>query len=260
MHTHVVYYATYKDIIVYIGSGTPERYKHCVSGVSHLYELNRLHFTEPDSVKVYILKGYTSQEDSLAEEVELIREFKPKLNTKSLEDTPERYARHKEDIEIYKEEFIPLIKQTHKDMEPLNKLLLNRKTNFITVSKMYEDAIRDNDKAVIELITSNPNYQLLTEFVSIFGIEKLTAVSYRKQNMFDFIAKHKVYTESSDLLKKSLKLNINMFYSAKDIKAKLTSIYEEMGINKKAKASDIETLYKTHKTVKSGVNGYIIVS
>ena len=32
-----------------------------------------------------------------------------------------------------------------------------------------------------------------------------------------------------------------------------------MGINKKPKATDIENLYKTHKTVKHGVHGYLII-
>ena len=63
-----------------------------------------------------------------------------------------------------------------------------------------------------------------------------------------------------DSIPMKLNLQKSQFYALRDIKARLTSIYEEMGINKKAKASDIETLYKTHKTVRSGVNGYMIVS
>lgn len=46
IHTHIVYYTTHKDKIIYLGSGLPNRYKHTTSGTSHVYDLNRLHFSE----------------------------------------------------------------------------------------------------------------------------------------------------------------------------------------------------------------------
>ena len=36
MHTHIIYYVTHNDTIIYIGSGLPNRYKHTESGVSHV--------------------------------------------------------------------------------------------------------------------------------------------------------------------------------------------------------------------------------
>jgi len=39
-----VYLCYLEDEIVYVGSGKLNRHKHCNSGISHVYELNRLHF------------------------------------------------------------------------------------------------------------------------------------------------------------------------------------------------------------------------
>ena len=81
MHTHIIYYAVYKNIIVYIGSGAPNRKNHVTSGTSHVYELNRLHFLEPNSVSVHTLKGFSSQEEALKEEKELIFDHGYGMNT-----------------------------------------------------------------------------------------------------------------------------------------------------------------------------------
>lgn len=106
MHTHIIYYAVYKNIIVYIGSGAPNRKNHVTSGTSHVYELNRLHFLEPNSVSVHTLKGFSSQEEALKEEKELILKFKPKYNSQHLEGYTERFQCDAQEIEKYKGNFI----------------------------------------------------------------------------------------------------------------------------------------------------------
>lgn len=40
MHKYIIYYTTYKGIIVYIGMGLKGRETHTTSGVSHSYGLN----------------------------------------------------------------------------------------------------------------------------------------------------------------------------------------------------------------------------
>lgn len=56
------------------------RGKHCLSGVSHVYELNRLHFTDKENVKLEVLKFFNSKEGALSCEKDLIVKLKPKLN------------------------------------------------------------------------------------------------------------------------------------------------------------------------------------
>ena len=65
--------------IVYIGSGKLNRHKHCNSGTSHVYELNKLHF-EGVVFDVKVQK-YESRKTADEKERELIKLHLPKYNT-----------------------------------------------------------------------------------------------------------------------------------------------------------------------------------
>ena len=73
-------------------------------GTSHVYHLNRLHFTDPDNLKTFILKGYTNQEEALEEEKKLILKYKPKYNSQFLVGITERLELSYTDIEHLIEE------------------------------------------------------------------------------------------------------------------------------------------------------------
>lgn len=77
---HIVYQAKIDSEIVYIGSGARGREKHCNSGCSHVYEMNRLHFLGVE-IKVTITHYGLSKEESLSVEKELIIKHQPKYNT-----------------------------------------------------------------------------------------------------------------------------------------------------------------------------------
>lgn len=74
-----VYLCYLEDEIVYIGSGKLNRHKHCNSGTSHVYELNKLHF-EGVVFDVEVQK-YKSRKIANEKEVELIKKHLPKYNT-----------------------------------------------------------------------------------------------------------------------------------------------------------------------------------
>ena len=68
--------------IVYVGQGQVGRSRHCVSGISHVYELNRIHFSEMrNSVEVEIVKFFVSKDDALKLELDLIKKHLPRFNT-----------------------------------------------------------------------------------------------------------------------------------------------------------------------------------
>lgn len=77
---HSVYQAKIDGEIVYIGSGARGREKHCNSGCSHVYEMNRLHFLGVE-IKVTIIHHGLSKQESLSIEKELITKYQPKYNT-----------------------------------------------------------------------------------------------------------------------------------------------------------------------------------
>jgi len=77
-HEVYVVYDSLKTII-YVGSGKENRHKHCKSGCSHVYELNRMHFSG-EEVNVERLRTGASKEESLNIEKFLIALHAPKLN------------------------------------------------------------------------------------------------------------------------------------------------------------------------------------
>lgn len=73
-----VYICSLDKEILYIGSGKINRHKHCNSGISHVYELNKLHF-EGKTFTIE-LKFFDTKEESLEEEINLISKYVPKFN------------------------------------------------------------------------------------------------------------------------------------------------------------------------------------
>ena len=71
--------------LLYVGSGELGRNKHCNSGRSHVYELNRLHFLE-GGLQTEVIVLLDSKEESLIFEEEYIRKHRPKFNRVFLKD------------------------------------------------------------------------------------------------------------------------------------------------------------------------------
>ena len=74
-----VYVCKLNDEILYVGQGKSGRHKHCNSGISHVYDLNTLHFK---GIKTEVDVVYTSYKKLDVEKMEmrLIKELQPKFN------------------------------------------------------------------------------------------------------------------------------------------------------------------------------------
>lgn len=73
--------------LLYVGAGKEGREEHVTSGVSHSYELNKLHF-EGTFVEVKIVKVFDNKADAFNCETDMIRTLNPKLNVKSTGKVP----------------------------------------------------------------------------------------------------------------------------------------------------------------------------
>ena len=76
---HYVYIARIGSTIVYVGKGSGERYKHVTSGTSHCYLANKAHFAGED-VQVEVVERFTTGEEALTREAELIDQLTPVWN------------------------------------------------------------------------------------------------------------------------------------------------------------------------------------
>ena len=78
--THEVYVVLNKDDeYLYIGSGKSGRHKHCLSGTSHVYELNKMHFDKEEYFVNVIATGL-DKDESLRIEQEMILNLNPAFN------------------------------------------------------------------------------------------------------------------------------------------------------------------------------------
>ncbi|HDM8154252.1 TPA: hypothetical protein P0E35_002632 [Vibrio harveyi] len=85
MSKYYIYVARQRGVVVYIGRGQGDRYKHIISGMTKNYKANKAHFLEPESVVVSI-EAYFENESDVKEFEELaIREMRPDWNREFLE-------------------------------------------------------------------------------------------------------------------------------------------------------------------------------
>lgn len=76
---YYVYAVEVDSSFIYIGKGYKERWQHTVSGTSHVYELNRLHFTE-QAVRVICLLDNLNSRQAHWFEQNCIVKYQPEFN------------------------------------------------------------------------------------------------------------------------------------------------------------------------------------
>ena len=105
-----VYECRVNGELVYIGSGVEGRYKHCDSGLSHNYDLNKAHFDKNCVVTTKVVKKFNNKEDSLTLEKELILRENPKYNRVFVNDHRQDYAKQMKDFKKFVKDKVYLTK------------------------------------------------------------------------------------------------------------------------------------------------------
>jgi len=241
MHEYIIYYATYNNNIIYIGSGLQNRYKHCISGTSHIYDLNRLHFLEPDSVQVHILKGFTSQEEALEEEKKLILEFKPVYNSQYLNESTERFSINASEIIKYKDHFIPVKSEAalRKTLTIYERIEQGLEPSVEHAIQWYEDPETDNE-------TLFKVFPLFNEWLNA-GITPAMMKTNRlnRELISQRAIQHRTLLCNSSEVKAQMKLKIGDVYTREELLKKVIEIYKSLGLPvDKAKATDIKKWYE----------------
>ena len=140
------------------------------------------------------------------------------------------------------------------------KLKLGKVASFKDVCLDYAEALLNKDQTTIDLIESDPDYQELVEFVSIYGVDKLSAVSYQKSKIIAEIDKYESHKESTTCISNSLPFKINNVYTKADIKIEIQNFYDKHGIKAKAKATDITKWYDVKLTKLNNKDAYKILN
>jgi len=138
-----------------------------------------------------------------------------------------------------------------------DKLKLGNKPVYKDVCLDYAEALLNKDQVTIELIESDPDYQELVEFVSIYSADKLSSVSYQKSKIIAEVAK---YSSTSTINTKELPFKIDGVYTKADIKTEIQNYYNTKGIKAKAKATDITQWYTVKLTKLNNKDAYKILN
>jgi len=77
---YYVYVAIKEDEVVYVGKGTGSRYKHLISGKSHVYEANECFFMGINFT-TKIIASFDTSEEALSFESKMIKDINPTWNS-----------------------------------------------------------------------------------------------------------------------------------------------------------------------------------
>lgn len=141
-----VYVCKLDNEVLYVGQGASGRHKHCNSGSSHVYELNKLHF-EGKTFDVYVVFQTNNKKHVLQKEKDLIGELKPKLNT--VHNSANKITCGESKIKQFRKllenkdpklfrKFVCEITNAYNDMKILHKSLSDEKMFVPKCSKHYD--------------------------------------------------------------------------------------------------------------------------
>ena len=222
-NTYEVYVCKLGNEVLYVGQGLCGRHEHCTSGVSHVYGLNRLHFTGA-VVDVSVVHSGLDKETALQEETALIQELKPTLNKVGY-----------------------------------NFNVLASRYYEITCSLQHYPNSVELLSEIQDILKVEPELKL---FVETIGIEAIKATHFHKTKTRvkyqKYIGEHEETKKAAEALK-SVKLKQNNFYSFKELKDLVKAAYDKHNLNCAAKATDVQSVYSVKSTSRNGVRGYLVI-
>lgn len=147
---YIVYTASIRGVVMYIGHGKVGREKHIISGTSHVYAANKAHF-EGVVVDVAIIKEFSTKEEARVREGELINEYRPSWNKViSARD----HLTTSKDRKAYLEKVYRNFSVTNNKQKEFIKMVLSKLDSNLECTLSYSD---------LRFHMTNPTPQYLSE-------------------------------------------------------------------------------------------------
>jgi hypothetical protein len=140
--------------------------------------------------------------------------------------------------------------------------------NDFKISNVFKEVVIECEKLDVDYLNwAFKQYPFLQIAIEHLGFEKMKELNYNKSHIERYASKYILSSEKDKIttaLNSYYEIEIGVFISNSRLKVILETIYQTLGINKIAKASDI-TLYKKvkvkQKVIKgSSIFGYIIMN
>ena len=136
-----VYICYVGDEVVYVGKGKRGRHKHCLSGTSHVYGLNELHFkTGCENMRTEVFQNFSDEKKALEKEDMLIKKYRPKFNTIGVEDSRMEKATTRS---AFKRHFLNYVNclRTTEHKKKLLVICIDEFMSFHTHNMLLEDGL-----------------------------------------------------------------------------------------------------------------------
>lgn len=218
--------------LLYVGKGSGSRLNQCVGGTHSNIAVNRYYFNngEEGSITTKVVARFESNDEALAFESEQIKTLNPVCNAVGFK------PKH----------------QPYKNLSIKERLESNLIPPYTKTMKAYIDAVNRNDKELVAFIDKHT--PIFSEHVLKLGTDKIILLRYCKKHIEDecevSVNKSKAY--------KHIKFRKGNFHSYADIKVKLQTYFDDFNVNAKAKATDIKMVYNVKRTMRGGVEGFLI--
>lgn len=222
--------------VLYVGQGNLGRHNHCLNGTSHNQSLNRYFFCngEGDCISVKVDGVFETAQEALDMEKHLIETLKPKFNRE-------------------------VLKHLSDDMTVIELLRSGYKVDFRTVSEYYwGNNIGKNLDILAEIKQLSPEFG---EIVDAIGIEEIKSTSFHKTKSkakYRKIVGVEAASSSKSKAYKNLRVKEGGFYTYSELREKLQACFDKFNIKTKAKATDIKMVYNVKRTMRGGVEGFLI--
>lgn len=216
--------------ILYVGKGSGNRYKHCLSGASNCSAINKYYFQNGESgcISVDILKYFSSNKEALKYEVDKIAALTPLFNS----DHNGKVRDRKTLVEQYT------------DKERLEKGYV---VDFSRMMNEYIKSIEDGDLGTTEMIEQKSN--LHKEYVDVLGIDRIKSLGSNKTKLTNAYNLAIKFSDNNLEIKSRLSnLRVGKKYTSTDIVNLLQSCYDDLNIDRKAVSNDIKSYFIVSKT------------
>ena len=115
--------------------------------------------------------------------------------------------------------------------------------------KIYLEAIHNNDVSVIELIDEkSPEHKYHYDTV---GESTIKSLSYNKTKIKHAVSVAENFNENYLNVISKLGLRLNTKYTCQELKSMIQKVYNDLGINKTAKSTDIKMYYSVRQCYKN---------
>jgi hypothetical protein len=218
------------DELLYIGKGSGNRYKHCLSGASNCRDINRYYFQngEAGCIRVKILKKLLSNNEALHYEIAKIKKLKPLFNSD-----------HNNKVR-----YIQSIVEKYSDKERFEK---GYKVDFARMMNEYIKSIEEGDLGTTEMIQQKSN--LHKEYVDVLGIERIKSLGSNKTKLTNAYNLAIKFSDNNLEIKSRLSsLRVGGKYTSADIVNLLQGSYDTLGIDRLAMSNDIKNYFIVSKT------------